>query len=359
VSITVEVKCDGCGTPLELARPREASALVRTLNSFVSAQPPGGERRHGEDGHGLYHACYSCIAGGLTGFTKAGGASWDLTPSYVAAAVAELKARGVTWRPRKCPLPTDEALARFEAQKAQHEALNPPQLPPADRSWQQPGAEAEWRPPPGGPSCLRVELVQKLGPDTWAIRAPGLPGPAWAHAGNLAPVPPPQVKEAPPDGARLIAEERRRQVAVEGYDADHDAAHRRAELAWAAACYAAPGAVYRMSQSAGAIAFVDPWPGGWPDKRERPAETEGRLRELVKAGALVAAELDRLMALVAARDGTIPDLWGGTIERAMADAEKTLEREANEAVAAGDLALAARLRARIVELGKMKKAGDA
>lgn len=91
-------------------------------------------------------------------------------------------------------------------------------------------------------------------------------------------------------GAERIAAERRRQIQVEGYDTDHDTAHDEGELALAAACYATPPGLYSRSQG-------QPWhgnpPQGWPwDARYwKPGD---RIRELEKAGALIAAEIDRL-----------------------------------------------------------------
>lgn len=112
-----------------------------------------------------------------------------------------------------------------------------------------------------------------------------------------------------PTGVDLIAAERLRQIEVERFSAEHDDRHDEHELAWAAACYAAPGRIYSLAESFGNenILFLDPWPVEWDedgDKRPRdlqdrllaaqdiePAE---RIRCLVKAGALIAAEIDRL-----------------------------------------------------------------
>lgn len=44
--------------------------------------------------------------------------------------------------------------------------------------------------------------------------------------------------------------------------------------------------------------FTDAWPENWDGKRNRyGAYGEDRIRELVKAGALIAAEIDRLRRL--------------------------------------------------------------
>ncbi len=86
---------------------------------------------------------------------------------------------------------------------------------------------------------------------------------------------------------------------VAGFDTKHDAEHRQDEIAWAAVCYAAPAAVYAVRGGDDpAYMFRDPWPWDqqW-DKRpygRRPTRDE-RIRQLEKAGALIAAEIDRLL----------------------------------------------------------------
>lgn len=92
------------------------------------------------------------------------------------------------------------------------------------------------------------------------------------------------------DGAELIAAERQRQVSEEGWTPDHDATHTAGELAMAAACYAWYGT--------GGGRPVARWP--WDERWWKPEG--GPVRNLVKAGALIAAELDRLLA--AAQGGT-------------------------------------------------------
>lgn len=106
-------------------------------------------------------------------------------------------------------------------------------------------------------------------------------------------------------GAALIAAERRRQVSEEGYDATHDDSHTDGALAKAAVCYASPTLVYEMRGASGSVCFIDPWPFSRSDDA-RPtdvsdqlvpnilASPEERVDLLVKAGALIAAEIDRL-----------------------------------------------------------------
>lgn len=78
-------------------------------------------------------------------------------------------------------------------------------------------------------------------------------------------------------GSSLIATERRRQLDVEGYLPEHDQGHQPGELTDAAVAY-----IWNDEPT---------WP--WRDGF-KPGES--RIRRLVKAGALVAAEIDRLLA---------------------------------------------------------------
>lgn len=95
-------------------------------------------------------------------------------------------------------------------------------------------------------------------------------------------------------GIELIAAERQRQVEVERWTNDHDAAeHSRGELAIAGACYAMPHSKRKYKKKWKAMCEVKPkkWP--WHSMWWKPTPDD-RVRELVKAGALIAAEIDRL-----------------------------------------------------------------
>jgi hypothetical protein len=87
-----------------------------------------------------------------------------------------------------------------------------------------------------------------------------------------------------PDGAELIAAERRRQIANEGWTPEHDDGHIHNQLARAAASYIA----------------ITVWPDSyeaenfWPWDLGNFKPTADPVRNLVKAGALIAAEIDRL-----------------------------------------------------------------
>ena len=99
-------------------------------------------------------------------------------------------------------------------------------------------------------------------------------------------------------GAELIAAERQRQIEAEDWSPDHDdVEHQSGELAAAAAAYAlGPGSHQRMEPNGDPrIPDVWPWEPEWWKPKWTPATgREGRIRELVVAGALLAAEVDRL-----------------------------------------------------------------
>jgi len=108
-------------------------------------------------------------------------------------------------------------------------------------------------------------------------------------------------------GVELIAAERKRQIDEEGFDAKHDADvfHQDSELAWAACYYAMPEPLvlhdggYRVTVYPIAL-FPDNWESLWAKR-----DSKDRIHQLVAAGALIAAEIDRLMALKEAADQRI------------------------------------------------------
>lgn len=77
----------------------------------------------------------------------------------------------------------------------------------------------------------------------------------------------------------------------EGWTAKHDDEHEDCSLALAAACYAIPDDE-RQFESCRADGIPDLWP--WDAKWWKPTP-RNRIRELTKAGALIAAEIDRLL----------------------------------------------------------------
>lgn len=96
-------------------------------------------------------------------------------------------------------------------------------------------------------------------------------------------------------GIELIAVERQRQSEKEGWTASHDKQHVHGELAMAAACYAMPKrhrAIYQNTYR-GVTRLL---PMKWPFESEEWKPTPNdRIRELTKAGALIAAEIDRII----------------------------------------------------------------
>lgn len=91
-----------------------------------------------------------------------------------------------------------------------------------------------------------------------------------------------------------VLTERRRHVEVEGWTAEHDDQHDDGSMADVAACYAATVRVFKCETIAGrgyepAPRFADLWP--WDDKWWKPKD---RRRDLVRAAALIIAEIERL-----------------------------------------------------------------
>lgn len=84
-------------------------------------------------------------------------------------------------------------------------------------------------------------------------------------------------------GIEAIREERSRQVSDEGWTLEHDDAHDTGELIAAALCYIRHGNVRKPA----ATPSDWPWHRSWWKPRDRRSN-------LVRAGALIAAEIDRL-----------------------------------------------------------------
>lgn len=109
-------------------------------------------------------------------------------------------------------------------------------------------------------------------------------------------------------GIEQIAMERLRQINQEGWTPEHDDEHTDGSLALVAICYATPIPIFQREGDEQYFAFVDPWPDSWDsawDKRPfdryhgklREPTPDERIRMLVKAGALIAAEIDRLQRI--------------------------------------------------------------
>lgn len=100
-----------------------------------------------------------------------------------------------------------------------------------------------------------------------------------------------------------IAAERQRQISGEGWTPEHDDTQKMGELARAASVYAfcaADAVSPEVARSQGA-SFLPPFDWPWSPEWFKPTN---RRRDLVKAGALIVAEIERLDRLAAkAGDG--------------------------------------------------------
>lgn len=85
------------------------------------------------------------------------------------------------------------------------------------------------------------------------------------------------------NGIESIAAERRRQIEVEGWTPEHDDEHDSGEMAAAASCYSI-AAFYKPYER---FPVFWPWGKSWWKPKDRRSN-------LVRAGALIAAEIDRL-----------------------------------------------------------------
>lgn len=104
------------------------------------------------------------------------------------------------------------------------------------------------------------------------------------------------------NGIESIAAERQRQIDKEGWTTEHDDRHTDGSIADAAACYANPMA---LSIDGFGLEINEPdeetekleaqvplgWPASWSFHWWKP---KSRRENLVRAGALIAAEIDRL-----------------------------------------------------------------
>lgn len=93
----------------------------------------------------------------------------------------------------------------------------------------------------------------------------------------------------------LIKAERERQVSAEGYTPQHDDAHKMGQMAGAAAVYALHACGFENPHALEAarptVLFkVRIWP--WSDGYWKPSDDP--ICDLVKAGALIVAEIERL-----------------------------------------------------------------
>lgn len=114
-------------------------------------------------------------------------------------------------------------------------------------------------------------------------------------------------------GTELIAAERQRQIEKEGWTPEHDDEHSLGEMVSAAICYASETLDVEILKACG-HSYKDPWPWsiGWDKRRQhrvgygfsdgnegiqeamRYHIFDGKIKCLEIAGALLAAEIDRV-----------------------------------------------------------------
>ena len=87
------------------------------------------------------------------------------------------------------------------------------------------------------------------------------------------------------DAMKDVLAERQRQISAEGWSPEHDDTHINGEMAQAAACYALNAAGWKTEALRGC------WPMSWASAWFKPTDQR---RDLVKAGALIIAEIERL-----------------------------------------------------------------
>jgi hypothetical protein len=121
-------------------------------------------------------------------------------------------------------------------------------------------------------------------------------------------------QKVPEGSAKDVLEERKRQISQEGWTPEHDNTHKHGELAMAAALYASPrvGLCIPVVNNDG-VSFDDPWPW-WKDTKATGRSStyrarawwkpKDRRRDLVRAAALILAEIERLdRAMIGAKEG--------------------------------------------------------
>lgn len=95
-------------------------------------------------------------------------------------------------------------------------------------------------------------------------------------------------------GIQIIADERQRQVVEEGWTSEHDDQHTNRELVRAAVCYAEADQQGVVNEYGDTLVESGYWPFAWDQFKPSPGDP---IRDLAKAGALIAAEIDRRQRL--------------------------------------------------------------
>ncbi|HGM7984153.1 TPA: hypothetical protein ACKQG7_001721 [Pseudomonas aeruginosa] len=94
-----------------------------------------------------------------------------------------------------------------------------------------------------------------------------------------------------------VQAERRRQVEAEGWTPEHDDEHSHGQMARAAACYALAGSSAPNDGTAALLVSLA-WP--WDQQWWKPSTAR---RDLIKAGALILAEIERIDRVAASQGG--------------------------------------------------------
>jgi hypothetical protein len=115
------------------------------------------------------------------------------------------------------------------------------------------------------------------------LDAPAPVDPAWDRVAQGVFHEPPASVDPVAEAARDVLAERARQVSAEGWTPEHDDQHDMGQLASAAGCYA----MFTEAFPVGDPVKFWPWAADW----WKPTD---RRRNLVKAGALILAEIERL-----------------------------------------------------------------
>lgn len=108
------------------------------------------------------------------------------------------------------------------------------------------------------------------------------------------------------NGVGMIAAERKRQIEKEDWSAEHDDSHTSACLAAAAGCYAILAAGHGDVHDGWKKLYIEASTQLWPFDPEWFKPTSDPIRLLEKAGALIAAEIDRLLRKKVREAGRCP-----------------------------------------------------
>ena len=107
------------------------------------------------------------------------------------------------------------------------------------------------------------------------------------------------------EGTELIRQERERQIKIEGWTPEHDDQHTGGEMINAAACYLSVAITAEVRPDATRYYCAPPRYGvafwSWADEWWKPSDDPRT--NLVKAGALIAAELDRIARAALGKEG--------------------------------------------------------